>query len=84
MSAGILNNVCNRLGIPIAAIRGRSQNKDLVKARALIAKKMRAKKYTMPRIGRLLNRHHATVFCYLNPDYRPAKHRREKLKRNAK
>ena len=50
----------------------------------MIARMMRDKKYSLPRIGRILNRDHSTVFCYLNPDYRPAKHRRAKLKRNPK
>lgn len=80
----ILSAVCHHMRIHPAEIRGKSRDARIVQARVMIAQRMRDNGYTLPRIGRILNRHHTTVMSYLDPEWRRERHRKWQKRQEAK
>lgn len=78
----IMEAVCHHMRIHPEEIRGRSQTDRIVKARRIIAQRMRKQDYSLERIARALNRERSTVYNYLNPETRKAKHRRYMERKN--
>lgn len=56
----IMRQVASETGVSIDDLRGPRRWSEIVKARKLVATRMREAGATFPRIGRALNRHHAT------------------------
>lgn len=64
-AAAILKNVCRQYGVTPNELRGQARNKNLLSARVEFSRLGRMQGWSLPLIGRLLNRDHTTVLYYL-------------------
>ena len=67
MSDSTLARICEAHGITIEDLRGPSHAAVYVQARRCAARELRARKLSLPSIGRLLHRHHTTILNLLAP-----------------
>lgn len=56
-----LREACLKAGISVSDARSSSQRRDLVARRNHVMAILRARQWSLPVIGRAINRHHATV-----------------------
>jgi chromosomal replication initiation ATPase DnaA len=71
-AAQILEEVSVRYSLPISQITGVSQQPHLVPPRTEIARALREKGWSFPRIAKFLGgRHHSSVMYYLNKGRKP-------------
>lgn len=56
------------LGVDGYVLLGRGRWASIVKVRTTIARELRAAGYSLPEIGRVLNRHHTSIMNLLNEE----------------
>lgn len=61
----IINEVAKKHHVNPARVVGRDRLQDVVLVRLLVARRLRERGYSLPRIGAALRRHHTTVLYYL-------------------
>lgn len=57
-----LENLCNEYGVTINEIKEKKKTAKIVTIRQIICYELRKTNLSLPKIGKLINRSHATVF----------------------
>lgn len=69
-AADIVRQVAREHGLSVDDIRGKRKLPKLVAARIEIIQRLHALEFGMSRIGRAINRNHATVQHHIDPKYK--------------
>jgi len=80
----IMMAVCHHMKIHPAELQGKSRDPKMVRARRIIAQRMKAQDYKISIIAKRLNRDHTTIYSYLFPNFRADKQRRYLEKKREK
>lgn len=63
----ILSDVCLKYNCSIEQLRGSRRGDNLPKARKEVSIKLRSLGYSLPHIGRVLNKEHTTILSHVRP-----------------
>jgi|GEM_PF-2163719 len=65
VGSAAIAEACTRYRCTEAELLSKSKREEFVAARRLVAIRLRACQWSLPRIGRVLHRHHTTVLALL-------------------
>lgn len=69
----IMMGVCRDMNLRPEDVMGKGITPELLEARRVIARRMKALDYLVSAIARRLRRHHSTIYTYLDPTMRRKK-----------